>query len=177
VALAAVFLLALGAPAAGWAGGAVTDASLQRTVRLQHEQRHRTTVVVGGLPTERQQDAFDAESVTGHRPGSQVTATWRAADGSSHTATVVAPLHDVRPGDTFSIWTDRHGAQVRGPMDGTTARIHAVLAGLGSAVLAAALLEGLRRLIVWRLVQRRYGRLDRAWAKAGPDWGRTDAGS
>jgi hypothetical protein len=177
VALATALLLALGAPVAGWAGGARIDSSLQQTVRLQHEQRHRTTAVVTGLPTERQRDAFDAESAIGRNGGSQVIAKWKAVDGSPHTGTIIAPGHQVRPGFSFSIWADQHGRQVRSPMNGTLATVHAALAGFALAVLAAGLVEFLRRLIVWRLVLRRYSRLDGAWAKAGPDWGRTGAGS
>ncbi|MDX3853885.1 hypothetical protein [Streptomyces sp. AK02-01A] len=177
VALTAVLLFAVATPASGWICGTLIDSSLQRTVRLQHEQRHRTTAVVTGPASERHRDAYDAESAANHAAGSRVTATWRSADGRTHTGTVSAPLRAPRPGETFGIWADEQGKQVRGPMNGTSARVHAILAGFGSAALAAGLVECLRRLIVWQLKQRRYKRLDRAWAKAGPDWGRTGAGS
>jgi hypothetical protein len=45
------------------------------------------------------------------------------------------------------------------------------------ALLAAGLVECGRRLVLWRMVRRRYARLDRAWEQAGPDWGLTGAGS
>ncbi|MFJ6947531.1 hypothetical protein ACISU4_23285 [Streptomyces wuyuanensis] len=80
------------------------------------------------------------------------------------------------PGDTFRIWTDGRGDPVARPMDPDTARAHAVLAGAGAAGAAAGLVEAARRTVVRLLMQRRYEELDREWAKAGPDWGRTGAG-
>ena len=51
VTLGAVVLLAVGAPAAGWAAGALADASLQREVKAQHAERRATpATVVGGPP-------------------------------------------------------------------------------------------------------------------------------
>ncbi|MCZ9341509.1 hypothetical protein NGM37_27480, partial [Streptomyces sp. TRM76130] len=61
--------------------------------------------------------------------------------------------------------------------DAATAATHAVLAGTGAALATAALAEGARRLVVWRMVRRRYARWDREWDRAGPDWGRTGTGS
>jgi hypothetical protein len=62
-------------------------------------------------------------------------------------------------------------------LDSATATTHAVLAGFGAGLMSAGLIEGGRRLIVWRMVRRRYARWDRAWDKAGPDWGKADTGS
>ena len=83
----------------------------------------------------------------------------------------------INHGDHFEIWTDRHGQMVARPLDSTTATTHAVLAGFGAAMLTAGAIEGARRLIVWRMVRRRYARWDQAWDRAGPDWGRTGTGS
>nr|WSZ94556.1 hypothetical protein OH820_01880 [Streptomyces sp. NBC_00857] len=177
IALAAVLLLALATPVAGWFCGRAVDSSLRDTVRLQHEQRHRTTAVVVSRSTEARFTTYDAESAATQDLGTRVNATWRATDGSPHSGTVSAPLYKPRRGDTFRLWTDDRGKQVQSPMNTTGARTHAVLAGFGATVLAAGLVECGRRLIVWRLVQRRYRRLDQAWAEAGPDWGRTGAGS
>lgn len=104
-------------------------------------------------------------------------AKWTAVDGSRHTGTVSTVLRTARAGDTFTIWTGRTGRIVGRPMDAATARVHAVLAGIAAAVSAGGLVECARRLVMWRLVRRRHARLDRAWAAAGPDWGRTGAGS
>ncbi|MEV4973822.1 Rv1733c family protein [Streptomyces scopuliridis] len=178
VALTAVLLFALATPAVGWICGNTLDTSLRNTARVQHEQRHRTNAVVVERAADHRHVAYDAESLSDHASGTRVTATWSAADGSARTGTVTAPLRKPRAGDTFSMWTDqRTDKQVRGPMNATSARVHAVLAGFGATVLAVGLVECARRLIIWRLVQRRYQRLDRAWAATGPDWGRTGAGS
>lgn len=177
VALVAALLLALAAPATGWICGSRINSSLQHTVRLQREERHRTTVVVTGQPKEHHHNAFDAESAADHGGGSQVLATWSAADGTRRTGTLTAPGRRITPGATFTIWTDPLGKPVRGPMNGDWARLNAVMAGAATTLVAAVLVELLRRLVLWRLVRRRYSRLDRAWAKAGPDWGRTGAGS
>jgi hypothetical protein len=83
----------------------------------------------------------------------------------------------VRVGDTFTLWTDRAGRIVNRPLDAATVQVHAALAGFGAALASAGLIECVRRLVVWRLMRRRFERLDRAWAKAGPDWGRMGAGS
>ncbi|MFE3600384.1 hypothetical protein [Streptomyces sp. NPDC059142] len=177
VALTAVLLLALAAPAVGWLGGKRVDAALRETVRVQHEQRHRTSALVVSSTPRRALTAFDAESATEQNMGLRVVATWRAPDGTARGGTVPTSLRTPHAGDTFTIWADGQGRYVRAPMNAEAGRAHAVLAGLGFATLAAGLVEGVRRLIVWRLVQRRYRRLDRAWAAAGPDWGRTGAGS
>ncbi|MFD8986088.1 hypothetical protein ACFV0Q_40270, partial [Streptomyces sp. NPDC059564] len=69
------------------------------------------------------------------------------------------------------------GRLVGQPLDPSAASFHAGVAGLAAALTAAALAETVRRLVVRRLMHRRYIRLDRAWAAAGPDWGRAGAGS
>ncbi|MEV7426624.1 MULTISPECIES: Rv1733c family protein [unclassified Streptomyces] len=177
VALAAAALIALAAPAVGLLCGGAIDATLRETVRLQQEQRHRTKAEVVALSKERAPLVYDAESPGQQNLGRRVVATWRAPDGSARTGALASPLRDPHPGDTFGFWTDRRGDEAQAPLTATGARVHAAVGGFGSAALAVVLVECGRRLIVWRLVQRRYERLDRAWAQAGPDWGRTGAGS
>ncbi|MFI5757196.1 hypothetical protein [Streptomyces sp. NPDC051569] len=177
VALAALLLLTVAVPATGWTCGTLVDASLRRTVRLQQAERHRTTAVVIGRSADRHRTSYDSAPDTEHDASSRVIAKWRAPDGGTHIGAATTRLRRPRPGDTFALWADERGRQVRSPMNATGARGHAVLAGFGSAVLAAGFVECVRRLTVRRLVQRRYERLDRAWAEAGPDWGRTGAGS
>jgi hypothetical protein len=75
------------------------------------------------------------------------------------------------------VWTDERGRLVARPLDSASAATHAVLAGLGAALLTAAAVEGGRRLALRRMVRRRYARWDQAWERAGPDWGRTGTGS
>jgi hypothetical protein len=119
----------------------------------------------------------DPETTSGRDLRSRVLADWTAPDGTAHHGTVIASLQKAQPGDHFTIWTDEHGRMVAQPLDSTTATTHAVLAGFGAALLTAGLVEGGRRLMVWRMVRRRYARWDQAWDRAGPDWGRTGTGS
>lgn len=175
--LVAALLLLLAAPAAGWLCGALLDSSLQQTVRAQHAERYPVTAVIAALPKDRRPAGFDGDSPKERSADTRVIATWRAVDGSKHKSAVSAPLSGWRTGDSFRIWTDAHGTQVKPPMDAETARLHAALAGTGAALAAGLLIEGGRRLFVRRLVLLRHRRLDRAWAEVGPDWGRTGAGS
>ncbi|MBT2442076.1 hypothetical protein J7E93_18580 [Streptomyces sp. ISL-36] len=177
VALTAVVLLVFAAPTVGWISGARTDASLQRAVRAQYDQRRETTarvVRLAGTPAPGLQSPESAGEQPVRRP---VVARWTAPDGTSRTGTVAARREFADPGDTFRLWTDRKGRPVTAPMRPETAHAHAVIVGLLSAALAGVFVEAARRVVVRRLVHRRYERLDRAWARAGPDWGRTGAGS
>ena len=176
VAFVALLLVLVAAPAAGvLAGGAAQDA-LQRSVRAQHHSRHLVTATVVRRLEALPMDA-DPEISTGGDLRHRVLARWTAPDGTERSGPVPARLPDPRPGDEFRIWTDGHGHIVARPLDTATATTHAVLAGVGTTLAAAALVEGLRRLTVWRMVLRRYARWDRAWDKAGPDWGRTGTGN
>lgn len=177
VAFMAVVLLALAVPAVGWTAGARTDASLQQAARTQHEQRQRTTArVVRAADTPA--SGLHSSGSDGEEPLRRaVVARWTAPDGTSRTGTVSTRRELADPGDTFPMWTDRGGRPATPPMQSGTARAHALVVGLLATALAAVFVEASRRLVVRRLVQRRYERLDRAWAKAGPDWGRTGAGS
>ncbi|WP_030865929.1 hypothetical protein [Streptomyces sp. NRRL S-37] len=176
VAFTALLLVLVAAPVAGvLVGGAAQDA-LQRSVRAQHQSRHLVTAtVVRELALS--PSAADPEISAGGDPRHRVLAHWTAPDGTERSGPVPTRLRDPRPGDRFRIWTDGHGRTVARPLDTATATTHAVLAGLGAALATAALVEGLRRLAVRRMVRRRYARWDRAWEKAGPDWGRTGTGS
>lgn len=177
VALGALVLLFLAVPAIGWISGTATDETLRRTIRAQHEDRHRTEARVVRLATGSARVMYDPETSAERETGRPVIAKWTAPDGSRHTGAVRSAPATVRAGDTFPVWTDHGGELTERPTDLTTARTHAVLAGIGVAALAAGLVEAARRMVVRKLNQRRYARLDLAWAQAGPDWGRTGAGS
>lgn len=176
VALAGLLLILSLAPLVGArVGGAAQDA-MQRSVRDQHESRHRVTAtVVRAL--ERPPVSVDPDGVSAGGLRSRVLADWTAPDGSRHEAPVMASIDDPETGDRFAVWTDGQGRTVARPLDSATATTHAVLAGFGAAVVAAALIEAGRRIVVWRMVRRRYARWEREWDRAGPDWGRTGAGS
>ncbi|WP_128378124.1 hypothetical protein [Streptomyces cavernae] len=176
VALAAAVLILVAAPLIGALCGSLAQDALQRSVREQHRVRHEATATVVKQHTRVGLDP-DPESSSVRDAQSRVTANWTGPDGIRRHGTVLAPLKDPRPGDRFTIWTDDQGGIVSRPLDSATATTHAVLAGFGVMLASAGLVEASRRLIVWRLIRRRYARWDRAWEQAGPDWGRTGTGS
>lgn len=177
VALGALLLMLLAVPAIGWISGALTDDAFRRTIRAQHEDRHRTEAMMVRPAEAPTRVASDPEAPTQRDSGKPVLAKWTAPDGSRHTRLVHSAPRTLRAGDTFAVWTDGGGQLAKRPTDLATARTHAVLAGIGVAAGVAGLVEAVRRLVVWRLRQVRYARLDLAWSRAGPDWGRTGAGS
>ncbi|GAB2947945.1 hypothetical protein [Streptomyces sp. NPDC059173] len=176
VALGALLLLVFGAPAAGWAGGAVADAALQRSVRAQHQERHPVDAVVVGRAPGRERYAGDPEGGFERAARIRVVASWQAPDGSPRTGEVATVSRPGAPGSPLRIWTDAAGLPVPPPMDEDTARSHAVLGGIGTFLLAAGCVEAGRRAVVGRMVRQRYARLDREWAAAGAGWGRAGAG-
>ncbi|MFC9286026.1 hypothetical protein [Streptomyces sp. NPDC057052] len=176
VALTALLLILFVAPVVGSLVGAVAQDTLQHTVRDQRLARHRVPATVvrelEGSPPE-----ADPESVPWRDSRARVVADWTAPDGTPHRGTVLAGLESPRRGDHFPLWTDTHGRPVGRPLDPAAATTHAVLAGFGAALLTAGVVEGLRRHAVRHMVRRRYARWDQAWDRAGPDRGRTGAGS
>ncbi|MFG2594605.1 hypothetical protein [Streptomyces sp. NPDC048462] len=177
VALAAFVLLVVASPALGWFFGSLADDALQESVRAQQARTRLTNAVVVHRATGSRHFVADPEISTDRAAMTTVLARWRAPDGTARSATVTTSVRNTAPGTRVRIWTDPQGHPALRPMDAPTAHTHAALAGLGSAMLTALLIEAGRRLIVWRMVRARYERLDRAWAKAGPDWGRTGTGS
>ncbi|WP_101255974.1 hypothetical protein [Streptomyces barkulensis] len=165
LALAAVLLMTVGTPAVALWGTRTAHETLMGVVREQQRQRHQVWATAA-QSTPPVADAPEAES--GHR----VTATWTAVDGRTHSGTVVAD-RPTEPGDRLRVWVDAHGEITARPMDAATASSHAALAGFGTAVAAAGLVESVRRLLVRRLLARRYARWAQEWARVGPDWGRT----
>ncbi|MGW7193561.1 Rv1733c family protein, partial [Streptomyces sp. NPDC054838] len=160
--------------------GVRVDDTLQRAVREQRQERYLVPAVVlrpaqgtlaGGAA------AADKSAGPQTPQRTRILASWTAPDGSSHQGTVPAAEEPPRPGDRFRIWTDTSGRLVGQPLAASAAAFHSVMAGMAAALGVAALVETVRRLIVRRLVHRRYLRLDRAWAAVGPDWGRAGAGS
>ncbi|MFI7389285.1 MULTISPECIES: Rv1733c family protein [Streptomyces] len=176
LALTSLLLIVCVAPLAGVLVGGAAQSALQRSVREQHELRHRVTAtVVRAL--ERSRLTVDPEGATGEELRSRVLAAWTGPDGSRHEGPVLVGIDRPDSGDRFAMWTDGRGREVARPLDSATATTHAALAGVGTAVAAAALVEAARRIVLWRLVRRRYARLEQEWERAGPDWGRTGAGS
>jgi hypothetical protein len=176
VALGALLLILVAAPLVGVLAGGLAGDALQRSVREQRVNRHPVTATVVHTADPAPLDP-DPETATGRDSHSRVLAHWTGPDGSTRRGTVVAALESPRPGDRFTVWTDGRGHVVGRPLDTATAATHAVLAGFGTAVACAGVVEGSRRLLVRHMVRRRYDRWDRAWSRVGPDWGRTGTGS
>ncbi|MCX4733855.1 hypothetical protein [Streptomyces sp. NBC_01363] len=177
VALVALFLMVLAAPALGWVCGAHTDDALQKSVRAQRAGRHATTAVVVRRSPRAPRVVADPEISSERGSQTSVVARWKAPDGTNRRGTVTTSSRKTGPGAEVEIWTDLDGHPVSRPMDAPTARTHAVLAGFGAMLLTLGLIEGVRQLIVRHMVRGRYTRIDRDWAETGPDWGRTGTGS
>ncbi|GHB29722.1 MULTISPECIES: Rv1733c family protein [Streptomyces] len=176
LALGALLLILVAAPLAGVLIGGLAQDALQQSVREQRLDRHPVVATVVKKADRTPLDP-DPETSSGRDSHTRVIADWKAPDGTTQRDTVMAALNSPQRGDHFTVWTDLHGRVVGRPLDTATAATHAVLAGFGTAVACAGLVEGSRRLVVWRMVRRRYDRLDQAWSQAGPDWGRTGTGS
>jgi hypothetical protein len=176
LALATLLLILVAAPVIGSLVGGVAQDALQQSVRDQRASRHLVTATVVRKLSRSPLDT-DPETTSARDLRSRVVADWTAPDGSGHHGSVLADLKSPHRGDHFRIWTDPHGRIAARPLDAATATTHAVLAGFGAAMLTAGAVEGCRRLVVWRMVRRRYARWDQAWDRAGPDWGRTGTGS
>ncbi|MFG2990510.1 hypothetical protein ACGFZK_14685 [Streptomyces sp. NPDC048257] len=180
MAFAALVCVLVVAPAIGWVAGLQVDGTLQRAAHVQRQERHLVPAVVVRPAPETAAAAGTSADPSAQRTAPQrtrIVAAWTAPDGSSHQGTVPAAEEPPRPGDRFRIWTDARGRLVGQPLDPSAAVFHAGMAGLAAAICVATLVETVRRLVVRRLMHRRYIRLDRAWAAAGPDWGRAGAGS
>ncbi|MDH6622759.1 phosphate/sulfate permease [Streptomyces sp. LBL] len=176
VCLAALLVILVVGPVIGSLVGGAAQATLQRAVREQRESHRQVTATVV-RKLDRSPLEADPEASSGRDLGSRVVADWTAPDGTAHHGTVLAALQSPHRGDHFRLWTDEHGRMVTRPLDSATATTHAVLGGIGAALLTAGVVEGARRLALWRMVRRRYARWDQAWDRAGPDWGRTGTGS
>ncbi|MET8828913.1 hypothetical protein ABZX40_05165 [Streptomyces sp. NPDC004610] len=175
LALAALLLILVLAPVSGVLAGTSAQEALDRSMREQRDSRREVTATVV-RELDRSVLDIDPEAAASDTR-SRVLADWTAPDGSEHRGPALTRLESPAPGDRFTLWTDETGRTVARPLDPATATTHAVLAGFGAALLATALLEGGRRLALWRLVKGRHARWDRAWERAGPDWGRTGTGS
>lgn len=174
--LLAVVLVVLLTPLAGVLVGTRTGDALQQTVRAQQQDRHRVTATVL-RPAGSARFDTDPESSNGRVGDVRVFASWTGPDGMRHKGEAVAALSRPHAGDLFPVWTDDRGRLMDRPLDTATAQAHAVLAGIGAATATAGLLEGLRRLLMWRLHRQRLAAWQRDWARVGPDWGRAGAGS
>ncbi|AZM51726.1 hypothetical protein DMA15_03320 [Streptomyces sp. WAC 01529] len=176
LALAALVLIVVAVPVIGTLTTDLSRDALLTSVREQREARHAIVGTVLRRVSSPPLDP-DPETSSARDAHSRVLARWTAPDGTDRSGVVMARLNTPRPGDHFKLWTDERGHVVGRPLDTATATTHAALAGFGAATASVALIEGTRRIVLWRVERGRFARLDQAWAKAGPDWGRTGAGS
>ncbi|CAM5502325.1 hypothetical protein SSPIM334S_07791 [Streptomyces spiroverticillatus] len=175
VALVALVLIAVVAPATGLVTGLRANSALQQEVVQQQRERHETTGVVL-RPVREVRHSGDAEVGAGYAGPVTVQASWTAYDGSKHSGPASTIRRSAQPGDTFPLWTDDRGRIVNRPVDASTAVAQAALTGFGTFAVLCGLAHCVRLLVVRRLMHRRYERLDRAWSKVGPEWGRTGTG-
>ncbi|MET7900797.1 hypothetical protein ABZS86_04705 [Streptomyces sp. NPDC005355] len=174
-ALIAALIILLAAPAVGWATGSLAQGALVKAAREQRAERHLISATVVKVLPHPPIDS-DPETATASDAHRRVFAQWTGPDGSRHEGALgTHPGAD--PGERFHLWTDGHGRPMGRPLDTATATTHAVLAGIGAGAATAGLVDGARRLVVWRLMRRRYAQWDIAWERAGQDWGRADADS
>ncbi|WP_328911858.1 MULTISPECIES: Rv1733c family protein [unclassified Streptomyces] len=170
--ITAVLLCAL--PALGWWAGHEVDHGLRQVVRAEHAERTLVTATVQPASTQKTGSTPAPESGSAG-PGGTDVLRWRGPDGSVHTAAVSAEV-EVRHAGEVKVWTNHDGVLVPPPLDSATANTHAVLAGVASAAGAGCLLLISRKVLMWRLMNRRMVSWEREWARAGGDWGRTGAG-
>ncbi|MEU7581050.1 hypothetical protein AB0B50_26005 [Streptomyces sp. NPDC041068] len=176
LALAALVLIVVAVPVVGALTTSLSRDALLTSVRQQREERHAITGTVLRKADSPPLDP-DPETSSARDAHSRVHARWTAPNGALRSGVVLSDLKSPSPGDHFRLWTDEEGRVVGRPLDSATATTHAVIAGFGAATMSVALVEGARRFVLWRVMRGRYARLDQAWAKAGPDWGRTGTGS
>ncbi|MFK4071751.1 hypothetical protein [Streptomyces sp. NPDC029674] len=176
LALVALVLIVVAVPVVGVFTTSLSRDALLASVHQQRAERHAITGTVLRKADSPPIDP-DPETSSARDAHSRVLARWRAPDGTDHYGVVLSDLKSPRAGDHFRLWTDERGRVVGRPLDDATATTHAVLAGFGAATASIGLIEGTRRLVLWRIERGRHARLDRAWEKTGPDWGRTGAGS
>ncbi|MEU3558030.1 hypothetical protein AB0E65_28050 [Streptomyces fragilis] len=176
-ALAALLLIAVAAPLAGVLAGSAAHDSLSRTARQQHAARHRVTATVLKDPAVSAQLPATGDRTPQRGNRQRVFASWTAPDGTPRRAHTWTSLRAPLPGRHFTLWTDTRGRPVGRPLDTGDLTLQAGLAGVGAALLTAAIAEAARRMTIRHLMRLRFERLDRAWERAGPDWGRTGTGS
>ncbi|MBT0567182.1 hypothetical protein [Williamsia sp. CHRR-6] len=119
----------------------------------QHAQRHQTEATLLDNPA---------------RSSDTVSATWRSADGTVHTAPIVAELGD-RRGVHRTIWIDADGGATQPPLSHSAALVQAGLAGLSVAVVLITATVLVLRLIRITFDRRRYRDWAIQWATADLD--------
>jgi F0F1-type ATP synthase membrane subunit c/vacuolar-type H+-ATPase subunit K len=173
--LCAALVMAVGAPAAGWAAGAAVDDALHRTVREERAARSHVEAALERVGPIRQAETQAPDSALPSDQRTEAQARWRTADGATHTG-VVQVTADHKAGDRIRVWTDSAGRLVTPPMEPSTATTQAVLAGTGVALGAVGTAAAVRQAMLWQFMRRRLADWEREWAQGPQSWGRADAG-
>jgi hypothetical protein len=92
-----------------------------------------------------------------------VTATWVAQDGSTHTTTDLG-YRGATVGDSWTMWVDGAGHQVRAPVSDLQATVDGVLLAMWTFLAVASGLVGLLAGLHWVLGRRRMADWDEDWA-------------
>ncbi|MFF9569549.1 hypothetical protein [Streptomyces sp. NPDC014685] len=142
--------------------------------RAEARARHHATTAVVVRPAPGAARPVTApESAAEQGSRASVVTRRKAPDGTARSGTVTASSPSARSGSKVELRTGPDGRAAPHGRPTARAHAHAVRAGPGMALLTAGPAEGGRRLAVRSMTRRRYARIDRARAEAGPDRGRT----
>jgi len=151
--------------------GSLTGDTVARSLShgLAHQRAGRHPAVAHLVAKAPRVSAAHRNPLPGERVRAEVR--WTAADGSARTGRVrVVP--GSAAGTPVTVWTDRRGHLVAGPVTPGQAALRAAFLG-GLAGAATALVPfGAGLLLRVHLERRRLTAWDTEWARLGPQWGR-----
>ncbi|MET8725022.1 Rv1733c family protein [Streptomyces misionensis] len=151
--------------------GSLTGDTVARSLShgLAHQRAGRHPAVAHLVAKAPRVSAAHRNPLPGERVRAEVR--WTAADGSARTGRVrVVP--GSAAGTPVTVWTDRRGHLVAGPVTPGQAALRAAFLG-GLAGAATALVPfGAGLLLRAHLDRRRLTAWDTEWARLGPQWGR-----
>ncbi|MBW6433616.1 hypothetical protein KZ829_07645 [Actinoplanes hulinensis] len=159
-------LFLLGGPVLAWwaAGGAYESAAAEAM-----RDRRNAFQVSAELVTVPPSLSGDAAGTAVPTPGT-ARARWTAPDGGRHAGEIgVAPTQ--RVGDKVTIWVTRSGQQREAPSDHNPVA-KAGLVAVVMIVLAAAALNGMRKIGQILLNRHRARAWQQEWLEVGPRWSR-----
>ena len=157
----------VGAPWVAWWVAGTTYRDEVRAGAWERQHHHPVAAVLT-------QDASGRAGPGGDVPPAparvSAPAYWTGPDGLTHAGVVTVEV-GTRSGSTVSIWIDDHGSLVTAPRRRNPV-LGATIAGTLTLVASAALLSGVRRVVVWRLDRRRLRSWEAEWRIVGPLWSR-----
>jgi hypothetical protein len=147
--------------------GADTYQREMKQVAIQAATRHQVFAVV--MENAADQPPSSAEPSGIAPPPVRVRGSWRAPDGSTHTAPMEVEI-GTPAGARVPIWVTDHGQQVPAPETPEGAAIGAVLASAGIIAFAIALFVAIYWLFRWPLDRLRSASWDREWQRVSSQW-------